>query len=227
MEHEIAAVVDEDADVFASLCAAGEGPRAQVARPAHADAVLFEEAPPFAGVVLVGHEAGVNHAAHLLHGHVGAFNADEFRLGPAFEVGAAHEVEPGGGVAVEFAVGLRVGGGAEEPLAAVPHDAAGADEVELQVAPRQLPHGRPRAQVAAGALGEVEIDGVGLALADGEKHVERAVLPEQQRVAVANLLAAFEEDRRGKRVQERAVSGVGADGGEEKQGDEARQAADG
>lgn len=220
VEHEVAVVVDEDADVLARLRAAGESPGAQVARPAHADAVLFVEAPPFAGVVLVGHEVGVNHAAHLLHGHVGAFDAEEFRLGPAFEVGAAHEVEPGGGVAVEFAVGLRVGGGAEDPLAAEPHDAAGADEVLPQVARGEFLHRRPMPQVAAGALGKVEIDGVGLALADGEEHVEGAVLPEQEWVAVADFLVAFEEDRGGQGVEQRAVGRMGRDCGEHKQSPE-------
>src|SRR5258708_24699595 len=93
VEQNVLTALHNHAGVFTTLDPAFVVPGFQVARPSHAYTGLldFAETPPFARLVLVGDEAGIDHARHFFLRHVGTHKRMQFRFIPMFEVWTTHE----------------------------------------------------------------------------------------------------------------------------------------
>ena len=199
MEEDVLVAVDDDAGVLSSRGVAGVGPVGEVVRVGHADAVLLVEAPPLGGVVFVAEEVGVDHAAHRFARDSGAFDAEELRLAPVPEVGAAHGPDAGVLIAVSFAFRTRIGLEAEEPLwfcwrADLDYVAGGA-VVEVLIAWSQGDGLGPVVEVFGFAPGEVGVgDAVSFGLDEGEVEIEPTLMVEGCGVAVGGGGVSAEEN---------------------------------
>ena len=187
--------VHEHADVLAGDHLVVVGPGLEIVGIGQAHAVLLEAAPPLVGMILVGEEIGINHAPHFADGHVGAFDAQQFRLAPVLQVLAGHLEDAGVLVRVRIVYRAGVRLGPEQPLVAVANDVAGAGVVEIEVAWRKELRLGPGDEIGAFGDGKLIVDPPpGLAPNLAVEHAEDALVVVPGRVAVADVAIAPQKD---------------------------------